>query len=102
MIAPVDGWLERDGVRLHYLEWTPDSEAERQPACLLLHGLSSNARYWERLAQHLPGRRLVALDQRGHGLTGQPPEEAIKLGWAHGASPPLLDIPGAPPSPSSW
>ena len=74
MIAPVDGWLERDGVRLHYLEWAPDSEPERRPACLLLHGLSSNARYWERLARHLPGRRLVALDQRGHGLTGQPPQ----------------------------
>jgi pimeloyl-ACP methyl ester carboxylesterase len=39
----------------------------------LLHGLSSNARYWERVAGHLPSRRLVALDQRGHGLTGQPP-----------------------------
>jgi pimeloyl-ACP methyl ester carboxylesterase len=39
----------------------------------LLHGLSSNARYWERLARHFPQRRLVALDQRGHGLTGQPP-----------------------------
>jgi pimeloyl-ACP methyl ester carboxylesterase len=38
----------------------------------LLHGLSSNARYWERLARHFPDRRLVALDQRGHGLTGQP------------------------------
>jgi pimeloyl-ACP methyl ester carboxylesterase len=73
VIAPVDGWLERDGVRLHCLEWTPDSGLESQPACLLLHGLSSNARYWERLARHLPGRRLVALDQRGHGLTGQPP-----------------------------
>jgi pimeloyl-ACP methyl ester carboxylesterase len=73
VIAPVDGWLERDGVRLHCLEWTPDSGLESQPACLLLHGLSSNARYWERLARHLPARRLVALDQRGHGLTGQPP-----------------------------
>lgn len=77
MIAPVDGWLERDGVRLHYLEWTPDSEPERRPACLLLHGLSSNARYWERLARHLPARRLVALDQRGHGLTGHPPRAPV-------------------------
>jgi pimeloyl-ACP methyl ester carboxylesterase len=40
---------------------------------VLLHGLSSNARYWERLARHLTDRRLVALDQRGHGLTGGPP-----------------------------
>jgi pimeloyl-ACP methyl ester carboxylesterase len=71
--TPVDGWLERDGVGLHYLEWKPETDRERKPPCLLLHGLSSNARYWERLARRLPDRRLVALDQRGHGLTGQPP-----------------------------
>jgi pimeloyl-ACP methyl ester carboxylesterase len=40
----------------------------------LLHGLSSNAHYWDRLARHLTTRRLVALDQRGHGLTGRPPQ----------------------------
>ena len=73
MGAPSEGWLERDGVRLHYLEWAPESDSERQPPLVLLHGLSSNARYWERLARHIPNRRLVALDQRGHGLTGQPP-----------------------------
>ena len=74
MGAPSDGWLERQGVGLHYLEWSPESVAIRQPPIVLLHGLSSNARYWERLARHLPGRRLIALDQRGHGLTGQPPK----------------------------
>lgn len=73
MSAPGDGWLERDEVGLHYLEWKPEADSERHPSVVLLHGLSSNARYWERLARHLPGRRLVALDQRGHGLTGQPP-----------------------------
>lgn len=73
MGAPSDGWLERDGVGLHYLEWIPETGPGRQPPLLLLHGLSSNARYWERLARHFPQRRLVALDQRGHGLTGQPP-----------------------------
>jgi pimeloyl-ACP methyl ester carboxylesterase len=71
--APEDGWLERDGVGLHYLEWKPEPDSERQPSFVLLHGLSSSARYWERLARRLPGRRLVALDQRGHGLTGKPP-----------------------------
>ena len=73
MSTPVDGWLERDGVGLHYVEWAPEAESRRRPPCLLLHGLSSNARYWDRLAGHLPDRRLVALDQRGHGLTGRPP-----------------------------
>jgi pimeloyl-ACP methyl ester carboxylesterase len=71
--APGDGWLGRDGVGLHYLEWKPEADSESHPSVVLLHGLSSNARYWGRLARHLPGRRLVALDQRGHGLTGQPP-----------------------------
>ena len=73
MSAPSDGWLERDGVALHYLEWMPEAKPSHQPSLLLLHGLSSNARYWERVARHLPERRMVALDQRGHGLTGQPP-----------------------------
>jgi len=72
--APSDGWLEREGVRLHYLEWMPEAGAGHGPPLLLLHGLSSNARYWERIARHLPGRRLIAPDQRGHGLTGQPPQ----------------------------
>jgi pimeloyl-ACP methyl ester carboxylesterase len=71
--AASDGWLERDGVGLHYLEWMPEAGARHTPPLLLLHGLSSNARYWERVARHLPGRRLIAPDQRGHGLTGQPP-----------------------------
>jgi pimeloyl-ACP methyl ester carboxylesterase len=70
---PVDGWLERDGVGLHYIEWRPDEDSRDERPLLLLHGLSSNARYWDRLAGKLPGHRIVALDQRGHGLTGRPP-----------------------------
>lgn len=63
-----EGWVQRDGVRLHWLEWRP-AEPAREPALLLLHGLSSNARVWERMAGHLPGRRIVALDQRSHGAS---------------------------------
>jgi pimeloyl-ACP methyl ester carboxylesterase len=66
-----EGWLERDGVRLHYLEWRPDGPP-REPALLLLHGLSSNARVWERMVGRLPDRRVVALDQRSHGLSDRP------------------------------
>jgi pimeloyl-ACP methyl ester carboxylesterase len=67
-----EGYLDRDGVRLHWLEWAPPGAPER-PAFLLLHGLSSNARYWERVARRMTSRRLVALDQRAHGLSDAPP-----------------------------
>lgn len=72
-----EGWLELDGVRLHYLEWLPRG-SPRSPSLLLLHGLSSNARYWERVAAQLPDRRLVAIDQRCHGLSDGPP-----YGYSH-------------------
>ena len=74
MTEPADGWLEQGGVSLHYVEWKGLYEGARRDApVLLLHGLSSNARYWDRVARHLEARRVVALDQRGHGLTGRPP-----------------------------
>ncbi|HKA50126.1 MAG TPA: alpha/beta fold hydrolase, partial [Candidatus Dormibacteraeota bacterium] len=70
-----EGWVERDGVRLHYLEWRPSDliGVASQPALFLLHGLSSNARVWERTARLLGARRIVALDQRSHGLSDRPP-----------------------------
>ena len=67
-----EGRLERDGVRLHYVEW--NAAATARPALLLLHGLSSNATFWGRLAARLPNRRLVALDQRAHGASEAPAE----------------------------
>src|SRR5260370_15749014 len=67
-----EGYLEREGVRLHWLGWAPSGMPE-PPALLLLHGLSSNARYWERVARRMTTRRLVALDQRPHGLSDAPP-----------------------------
>jgi len=79
---PADGWLERDGIPLHFLEWRADEPGHAAPI-LLLHGLSSNAHYWDRLAQHLGDRRLIALDQRGHGLTGRPPRRPpVPAGFA--------------------
>ena len=73
MREPHDGWLDREGVSLHYVEWPAGAGSELQPPIFLLHGLSSNARYWDRVARRLDRRRVVALDQRGHGLTGRTP-----------------------------
>jgi pimeloyl-ACP methyl ester carboxylesterase len=79
---PADGWLERDGFDLHYLEWRAES-AVIEPPVLLLHGLSSNAHYWGRVAALLPNRRVIAIDQRGHGLTGRPPRTpSLPAGFA--------------------
>ncbi|HKF76092.1 MAG TPA: alpha/beta fold hydrolase [Candidatus Dormibacteraeota bacterium] len=66
-----EGWIERAGVRLHYLDWRPEGTGA-EPAVFLLHGLSSNARVWERVASRLGARRVVALDQRSHGLSDRP------------------------------
>ncbi|HEX6547157.1 MAG TPA: alpha/beta fold hydrolase [Candidatus Dormibacteraeota bacterium] len=70
----VEHWIERAGVRLRVLEW-PVLEPDQADGTelLLLHGLSSNARYWERLSRRFPHRRLVALDQRSHGRSDRPP-----------------------------
>jgi pimeloyl-ACP methyl ester carboxylesterase len=66
-----EGRVERGGIRLHYLERQP-AEPTREPALFLLHGLSSNARIWDRVTALLPNRRVVALDQRSHGLSDRP------------------------------
>ena len=70
--SPRESYFEHDGVRLHYLEWGHGSSG--RPSLLLLHGLSSNARFWERTVARLPGHHVVAIDQRSHGLSDRPPE----------------------------
>ncbi|MEP7105284.1 MAG: alpha/beta fold hydrolase [Chloroflexota bacterium] len=68
-----DGFLERDGVRLHWVEWAPSRPEDGDGIDVYaLHGLSSNALFWARLAERLPHRRLVALDQRAHGRSDRP------------------------------
>lgn len=58
-------------LRLHGLRW---DELGGQVPALLLHGLASNARIWERTAPTLArgGLAPVALDLRGHGLSDKP------------------------------
>jgi uncharacterized protein (TIGR03083 family) len=62
--------LDKTSVSLHYLQWAAGASSD--PPILLLHGLSSNASFWGRLAARLPDRRLIALDQRAHGLSAAP------------------------------
>lgn len=62
-------------VTLHVREWPASGENSGAAALpiLLLHGLASASRIWDLVAPLLASdRRVVALDQRGHGLSGKP------------------------------
>jgi len=60
------------GVELHAVHWDPPTTSG--VPFLLVHGLASNARLWDGVALHLAqrGHRVVAVDQRGHGLSSKP------------------------------
>ncbi|GAA0302841.1 alpha/beta hydrolase [Streptomyces polychromogenes] len=62
-----------DGVRLAAWEFRDPPAGARQPAVLLLHGLMGRALHWAGTAAWLgEQRRVVALDQRGHGQSEHP------------------------------
>ncbi len=67
-MTPADRTVTLRGLGFHYRDWGGPG----QPI-LLLHGLASNARWWDLTAPHLTSRfRVLALDQRGHGLSNKP------------------------------
>lgn len=62
------------GLQIQAFDWrhlAPDSE---QTPFLLVHGLASNARMWDGVAQRLAaaGHPVVAINQRGHGQSDKP------------------------------
>jgi len=68
MLNPVDKFVHVDGIRLHYVEWKGG-----EPTLLLVHGLSANARTFDRWAESLaPRYRLIAPDLRGRGDSDKP------------------------------
>jgi esterase len=72
--------IEIDGLEFSYLTWG-DADA---PPLVMLHGFTGHARTWRHLASSLPERRVIALDQRGHGDSA----------WAdvYGAKPMVVDL----------
>lgn len=67
-MGAVSSYVEVRGLRFHYLDWGGEG-----PTLVLLHGLASTARIWDLTAPYLASwARVVALDQRGHGLTDKP------------------------------
>lgn len=61
------------GLRIRVCEW-----GEGEPL-LILHGYLEQGAAWSEVARHLPGRRVIAPDHRGHGLS----EHVGAGGWYH-------------------
>ena len=60
--------MRTNGVSLAVREWPGE-----EPSLLLIHGLASTSHIWDLVAPRLaPKFRVVAFDQRGHGLSGKP------------------------------
>jgi len=67
-VTPKSEFLEARGLRFRYLDWGGEGEP-----LVLLHGLASSSRIWDFVAPALARRfRVVAIDQRGHGLSDSP------------------------------
>ncbi len=67
-MTPTGQFVDLRSLRLHYRDWGGSG----QPL-VLLHGLASNSRIWDLAAPLLARRfRVLALDQRGHGLSDKP------------------------------
>lgn len=75
MLTPLDEYIELPGrgagggrLRVHFLDWGGSGTE-----VVLLHGLSSSSRIWDLTAPLLAREfRVIAVDQRGHGLTDRP------------------------------
>ena len=74
--APRRGSLQGLRATLSYLEWG----RQGSPAAVLLHGITSNARTWWRVAPELVGRgfHVIAFDMPGHGLSGEVSDHTIR------------------------
>jgi pimeloyl-ACP methyl ester carboxylesterase len=75
LTEPRRGSLQAGRTKLSYLEWGSEG-----PAALLLHGITSNARTWWRVAPRLVelGFRVVAFDMPGHGQSGETTDHRIE------------------------
>ena len=63
-----DAYIGINGLLFHGIDWGGIGRP-----MLLLHGLASNARFWDLAAPYLTHHfYTLALDQRGHGASAKP------------------------------
>ncbi len=67
MIQPISRRLKGDGLDIQVYEWPGEG-----PTVFLAHATGFHARCWDVVVDRLPGRHVVAIDMRGHGLSDKP------------------------------
>lgn len=73
MPDPREGSIKTDdGARIVYFEWGGRSGE----TVLLVHATGFHARCWDQVVEHLPGRRVISVDMRGHGRSDKKPPYA--------------------------
>ena len=66
IVEPRDRTVDVDGLSMHYLDWGNSAK----PTIVLLHGMRGHAHSWDDVSEALsPDFHVLALDQRGRGLT---------------------------------
>jgi pimeloyl-ACP methyl ester carboxylesterase len=67
-------WTSPEGLPLHARDYAPREKAQKLPV-ICIHGLTRNARDFEDLAPRIAaeGRRVLAVDVRGRGLSARDP-----------------------------
>jgi pimeloyl-ACP methyl ester carboxylesterase len=66
IVEPQDRIVDVDGLTMHYLDWGNTAK----PTIVLLHGLRGHAHSWDDVSAALsPDFHVLALDQRGRGMT---------------------------------
>lgn len=75
-LPPADRYLDVDGLRIHYVDWTGPGDAAKPPL-VLLHGIGRMAHAFDHIAPHFRDRfRVIAMDLRGHGDSAWHPQAA--------------------------
>ena len=64
--APQLHRVQANGIALAYFEWRAALRGQ-QPSLLLVHATGFHGRVWDQMIHHLPGRHVIAAEQRGHG-----------------------------------
>ena len=77
MRIPDEKWLHTSEIRMRYLDWGSPSTGQGhgpETTVLALHGLASSCHWYDIVIPYLrDSYRCIALEQRGHGQTDQPP-----------------------------